>query len=240
MANHALGRVQQEELTGTLILVADVTRQRESEDAEARLAAIVASSNDAIVSKTLDGIVTSWNAGATRLFGFHPNEIVGQSIRRIIPPELHDEENDILAKLGRGERIENYDTVRITKDGRRIDVSLSISPVRDRSGKLVGASKVARDITQRRRSEETQRLLMAELNHRVKNTLAIVQAIASQTLRSTASPAEFVASFAGRIHALALTHDLLTKANWQGVKLSAIIQAQTRADSRRAHFLRWP
>ena len=121
-------------LTGTVILVVDVTRQREGEEAEARLAAIVASSNDAIVSKTLDGIVTSWNAGATRLFGFHPNEIVGQSIRRIIPAELHDEENDILAKLGRGERIEHYDTVRTAKDGRRIDVSLSISPVRDRSG----------------------------------------------------------------------------------------------------------
>ena len=154
-----------------------------------------------------------------------PDEIVGQSIRRIIPPELRDEEKEILAKLRRGECIEHYDTVRIAKDGRRIDVSLSISPVRDRSGKLIGAAKVARDITQRRKLEETQRLLMAELNHRVKNTLAIVQAIASQTLRTPLAPAEFVASFVGRIRSLALTHDLLTHANWQGVELSRANQS---------------
>ena len=98
-----------------------MTLDAEAENAEARLAAIVVSSNDAIVSKTLDGIITSWNPGAARLFGYGVDEIVGQPITRIIPPELHDEEKEILAKLRKGERIEHYDTVRVAKNGRRID-----------------------------------------------------------------------------------------------------------------------
>lgn len=220
------GHLQDGEFAGTRC----VTLDAEGEEAEARLAAIVVSSNDAIVSKTLDGVITSWNPGAARLFGFEPNEIVGQPIMRIIPPELHDEEREILAKLRKGERIEHYDTVRVAKNGRRIDVSLSISPVRNRSGRLIGAAKVARDITERKRSEALQRHLLAELDHRVKNNLAIAQAIASQTLRSTVTPAEFADNFIGRIRSLARTHDLLASSNWEGVELGALIEAQTGAE----------
>ena len=223
------GRFQDGEFAGTRC----VTLDAEAENAEARLAAIVVSSNDAIVSKTLDGIITSWNPGAARLFGYGVDEIVGQPITRIIPPELHDEEKEILAKLRKGERIEHYDTVRVAKNGRRIDVSLSISPVRDRAGRLIGAAKVARDITERKRSEQRQRHLVAELDHRVKNNLAIAQAIASQTLRSTVSPAEFAGNFIGRIRSLAVTHDLLANANWEGVELGALIEAQTGAGRHR-------
>jgi PAS domain S-box-containing protein len=106
------------------------------EDARALLAAIVASSEDAIVSKTLNGIVTSWNVAAERLFGYTAPEMVGESILRVIPPELHQEEVEILAKMRKGERIERYETVRVRKDGRRFDISLTISPVRDSNGKV--------------------------------------------------------------------------------------------------------
>jgi PAS domain S-box-containing protein len=124
------------------------------ERARAHLAAIVESSEDGIVSKSLEGIVTSWNRGAERLFGYTSQEMVGQPINRIIPPELQYEEIEILAKLRRGERIERYEAIRIHKDGHRLNISLTISPVRDTSGKIVGAAKIAHDITASRRVEK--------------------------------------------------------------------------------------
>jgi PAS domain S-box-containing protein len=123
----------------------------------ALLAAIVESSDDAIVSKTLEGRIQSWNAGATRIFGYTAAEAVGQPITIIIPPELRDEERRILNQIGRGERIDHFDTIRIAKDGRRVAISLTVSPVRDSRGVIVGASKVARDISERKRSEEALR-----------------------------------------------------------------------------------
>jgi PAS domain S-box-containing protein len=118
-----------------------------------RLAAVVESSDDAIVSKDLTGIIQTWNPGAERIFGYSAAEMVGSSILRLIPPELHSEEASILDRQRRGERVEHYETQRVTKDGRRIDVSLTVSPIRDASGTVVGASKVARDITARKRAE---------------------------------------------------------------------------------------
>jgi PAS domain S-box-containing protein len=135
----------------------------DAERAQALLAAIVASSEDAIVSKTLNSIVTSWNAAAERLFGYTAAEMIGQSIIRIIPDDLQHEEDEILAKLRRGERIERYETVRRRKDGELLDISLTISPIRDSSGKIVGAAKIAHDITARRRAERTLREREAEL-----------------------------------------------------------------------------
>jgi PAS domain S-box-containing protein len=123
-------------------------------EAQSLLAAIVASSQDAIVSKTLDGIITSWNKGAERLFGYTAQEAIGQSIHMIVPPELHDQERDILERLRRGERIEHLDVERRRKDGSRVQISVTISPVYDRHGHIIGASKTARDITQRKQWEE--------------------------------------------------------------------------------------
>jgi PAS domain S-box-containing protein len=131
-------------------------RERQAE-AQARLAAIVESSQDAIVGKTLDGIITSWNAGAERLFGYTPREAVGRSITLLIPPERLDEEQDILTRIRRGERVEHYETVRVARDGRRLDISLTVSPVRDGAGRVMGASKVARDITEKKRAENALR-----------------------------------------------------------------------------------
>ena len=127
------------------------------EEAQALLTAIVESSDDAIISKTLDGTVTSWNSGAERLFGYTAQEMIGKSIMILIPPERHDEERLILERLRRGERIEHYETVRVAKSGRAVDISLTISPIRNSSGRIIGASKVARDITLWKHAQEALR-----------------------------------------------------------------------------------
>jgi PAS domain S-box-containing protein len=168
-------------------LLSDVTQQRHDEHATQALAAIVESSDDAIISKDLRGNITSWNAAATKLYGFLPEEIIGQSMGRLIPPELQEEEPLILARLCRGETISHYETVRIAKDGRRIDVSLTVSPVRDRHGKVVGVSKIARDITEKKRSEaavrflsEASALLASSLDY--ESTLTAVAELSVPTL----------------------------------------------------------
>ena len=219
----AAGRV-----TGAINLLIDLTDRCQAEAMSARLAAIVASSDDAIISKTLDGKITSWNVGATRIFGYEESEMIGQSILRIIPPELHKEEADILARLRRGERVDHYETVRVAKDGRRVDISLTVSPLRDKAGKVVGASKVARDVTERKQSEKLQQLLVDELNHRVKNTLAMIQSIANQSLRRAKNPNDFVSGFSGRVQALARAHDLLTQTKMQGVELGKLVREQVQ------------
>jgi PAS domain S-box-containing protein len=217
----ASGRV-----TGAINLLVDITEQNRNDLEYAKLAAIVTASDDAIISKTIDGRITSWNAAATRLLGYEPDEIIGESILRIIPPELHYEEKEIIARLRHGEYIHHYETVRVTKDGRRIDLSLSLSPLRDRFGRVVGAAKIARDITERKRAEALQQLLLEELNHRVKNTLAIIQAMANQSLRHARSPDDFVSGFNGRVQALARAHDLLTQARLQGADVLQLVRDQ--------------
>lgn len=135
----------------------DITERREAEAAQARLAAIVMSSNDAIISKSLDGTITTWNPGAERIFGYAAEEMIGQSILRLIPPDLHDEEKDILARLTGGEPINRYETERVRKDGSRLLVSLTIAPIYNAAGNIIGASKIGRDITQRKQAEEALR-----------------------------------------------------------------------------------
>lgn len=212
-----------------------------SEDAAAvdlaRLAAIIASSDDAIVAKDLNGIVTSWNAAAERIFGYTAAEMIGHSIIRIIPTELRQEEDHILGKLRRGEHIRHFDSVRVRKDGRRIDVSLTISPIRDPAGNIVGASKIARDVTERKAGERLQKLLFQELNHRVKNTLAMVQAMATQSLRSTVDARSFTEAFSGRIQALAKAHDLLVERKLEGADLASLVREQVSLGADRSRIM---
>lgn len=161
----------------------DITDRKEIDETRHRLAAIVESSDDAIISKNLNGIVTSWNKSAEMLFGYKAEEIVGRSITLIIPPELQDDEPVILSKLRRGEKIDHFETVRIKKNGERVDVSLTISPIRDASGKVVGAAKIIRDITERRKIERALRVteklaaagrLAATVAHEINNPLEAV------------------------------------------------------------------
>lgn len=184
-------RMPDGDLFGVVLIFRDITEQRRAELERAWLAAIVASSDDAIISKRLDGSITSWNSGAERMYGYRAEEIVGKPITTIIPAELHPEELQILQRLRHGERIDHFETVRLAKDGRRIEVSLTVSPIRDEEGEIVGASKVARDITERKRAERLLREVdqrkdefLATLAHELRNPLAPIRT-ATEILRRT-------------------------------------------------------
>ncbi|HEV2325582.1 MAG TPA: PAS domain S-box protein [Terracidiphilus sp.] len=164
-------------------IVQDITARKAAQEASQRLAAIVECSDDAIAGKDLAGIVTSWNRSAERMFGYTAEEMVGRPITTIIPPELHKDEATILATIGRGERIDHFETVRVNKAGERIDVSLTVSPVRNEHGDIVGAAKIARDITQQRKAERALRTserlasvgrLAATVAHEINNPLEAI------------------------------------------------------------------
>lgn len=193
-------------------------------NASAWLAAIVEGTEDAIVGKDTGGLIRSWNPGAERLFGFRADEIIGLPISTLAPPERVDELPGILARIARGERVQHYQTVRRRKDGSLVPVSLTVSPVRNRSGMVIGASKIARDVTQERLAREKQALLIAELNHRVKNTLATVQSIARQTLRASEGLEQFGALFEARLLALSRAHSILSAGSWGHVALSELMR----------------
>jgi len=209
-------------LVGAVNILMDVSDRKRGEEADRRLAAIVENCDDAIISKDLQGIIKSWNAGAQRLFGYSAEEVIGKPITIVIPPDRQDEEPRILERLRRGERIDHYETVRRRKDGSLVDISLTVSPVRNARGEITGASKIARDITELKRARELQTLFVAEMKHRIKNTLSTAQAIAGQTMQS-ASPEER-AAFGARLGALASAHDLLTIENWNRASLHEIVE----------------
>ena len=165
-------------------------------------------SDDAILTKDLNGTITTWNRGAERLFGYTAEETIGNSVTMLIPLDRQDEEPQILARIGRGERIDHYETIRRRKDGRLVEISLSVSPLKDRLGHVIGASKIARDITERRRAEEQQRLLVREMNHRVKNLFALANSLVRLSARSATSVADLASAVSARLGALALAHAL--------------------------------
>ena len=180
----------------------------DSANARNWLAAVVNNSFDAILSKTIDGVITSWNAGAQRLFGFNEQEAVGQPITLIIPQDRLSEEAEIIARLRRGELIERFETVRRAKSGMLVEVELTISPVCDKFGRIIGASKIARDIGARRRENEAQALILREMSHRIKNLLTVVQALIGQSAKEQSAEA-FADDLRGSIGALARAHDLI-------------------------------
>jgi PAS domain S-box-containing protein len=184
------------------------------------LASIVGSSDDAIVSKNLDGIITSWNRGAERIFGYTAEEAVGQPITILIPQDRQSEERAILTRVRRGERVDHFETIRQRKHGSLIVVSLTVSPVINAEGKIVGASKIARDITEEKRAQEQIATLAREAEHRSKNLLATVQATVGLSQSHTAEGLKRVIE--GRIQALANVHSLFVETRWIGAELSAI------------------
>ena len=212
-------------LIGAVNTLVDITERHEAEqrvrESEARyreIAAIVESSDDAILTKDLDGVITSWNQGATRLFGYAAEETIGKPVTLLIPAERHDEEPTILARIRRGERIDHYETVRQRKDGSAIDISLTVSPVKNSEGKIVGASKIARDITDRRQAEQQQHLLLREMDHRVKNLFALASGVVALSARSAATPEELSSAVRNRLAALARAHALTLPVTSEGGK----------------------
>jgi PAS domain S-box-containing protein len=166
-----------------LAVTLDITERKAAEEAQRRLAAIVESSDDAIVGKDLNGVVMTWNPGAERMFGYSADEMIGRPITTIIPPEFEEDEQKILETIGRGEPVEHFETVRLTKSGERIDVSLTVSPVKDDAGRVIGAAKTARNITQQKKTEQalrmTERLasvgrMAATVAHEINNPLEAV------------------------------------------------------------------
>lgn len=189
-------------------LLIEVEARRNGDLVRSRLAAIVESSEDAMITKDLNGIITSWNAGAERLFGYTAAEVIGQPVNILIPSERDDEEHRILKRIRSGERVEPYETVRRRKDGSRVDISLTVSPLRDATGKVIGASKVARDITERNRAAKQRDLLSKEMGHRVKNCFAIFRSLVTLSARSANTTEDMARELEARLSALARAHDL--------------------------------
>jgi PAS domain S-box-containing protein len=182
----------------------DITERVRVEEVRESLAAVVESSDDAIISKSLDGTITAWNSGAEKLFGYSSSEALGKPMRMLLAPERANEESDILARIGRGEGVDHFETVRVRKDGKNIDVSATVSPMRDSSGVVVGASNIARDITERKLAEKKIRKLNDELEHRVVERTAQLEE-ANQELESFTysvahdlrAPLRHIAGFSG-------------------------------------------
>ncbi|MGH7241856.1 MAG: CheR family methyltransferase [Phycisphaerales bacterium] len=217
-------RTDQDRIDGVVITFVDVTERASIDEARARLGAIVDSSEDAIVSKTLEGIITSWNGAAVRLFGYSEQEAIGRSINMIIPDDRMPEEISILDRIRHGHRVDHFETERVGKGGKRVNIDVAVSPVKDSNGRIIGASKIARDISQRKAAEEHQRMLVAELDHRVKNTLAVVTSLATQTIATSQGFDDFAPAFEGRIQALSGAHKLLSQRMWKGTTLAELIE----------------
>jgi PAS domain S-box-containing protein len=218
LASYYPVRARDERILGVGVVVIDITERRRADEVRAQLAAIVASSDDAIIGYTLEGVITSWNAGAERLYGYAADEVIGQPIALLMPPERPDELPAILARLRRGERVQYVETVRMRKGGQRLEISLSTSPIRDANGHIIGASTIARDITERKRVEahlkaslQEKDVLLREIHHRVKNNLQVVssllnlqaQAIHDHRIRVYFQDSQY------RIQTMALIHEKL-------------------------------
>ena len=199
---------------------------QQAEQAGRLLASIVENSDDAIISKNLNGIITSWNQGAELLFGYTAEEMIGKPITMLFPPDRHDEELHILERIRRGERVHHYETVRRHKDGLLVDVSLTVSPVKDGFGRVVGASKIARDVTERRAAETRQEVLTREVQHRTKNLFAVVQSVVARSFAGKATVGEAQSAVMDRLSSLGKTHLLLMDQEWQGAQLAEIVQAE--------------
>jgi PAS domain S-box-containing protein len=189
------------------LLLVEIEARRKAQIGLGQLASVVETSDDAIITKDLNGIITSWNKGAERVFGYEASEVIGKPVGLLIPPDRPDEEPSILERLRKGQRIEHYETVRLRKDGKFIDISLTVSPLRDAAGTIMGASKIARDITERKRAGAQQEMLVREMSHRVKNAFTVVNGILAISARYS-KPQSLVQDMRDRLAALARAHDL--------------------------------
>lgn len=207
-------------IVGASKIVRDITDAQAALRQQALLAAIVDSSNDAIIATDLDGIVTNWNPAAANLFGYSAAEAVGAPVRILAAQGREAEMTRILARIRDGERLDHFETQRRHKNGTVLDISLTVSPIVDGSGRIIGASKIARDITEQKRNEARLQLMAAELDHRTKNVLAVAQSMLRLSRADTV--AAFVGVVEGRIGALAKVHARVAENRWDGAELMAM------------------
>lgn len=210
-------------ITHAVWTIIDITEQVRAQELESQLAAIVSSSHDAILSTDLEMRILSWNHGAERLYGYSAAEAIGRKVTMLLPSDRTTEEVEIIDKISRGLAVAPHETVRLHKNGTRLDVQLTVSPVRDGNGRIIGASKSAHDISDRKKSEQLQRAILGEMKHRIKNVLATVQALARQTFRNPAHKSAYQ-TFEARLGAMARTHDLLTADVWQATELNKLVE----------------
>jgi PAS domain S-box-containing protein len=189
------------------LLLVEIDNRHKTQLSLQQLAAVAESSEDAIITKDLNGIIQSWNKAAERIFGYSADEVIGKPVSVLIPRDRPNEEPTILERLRKGDHIQHYETVRQRKDGTLIDISLSVSPLADATGRIVGASKIARDITERRRSAMRQEMLVREMSHRVKNAFTVVAGILAMSARYV-KPESLVQDMQDRLAALARAHEL--------------------------------
>ncbi len=213
-------------IDGVVVTFMDVTDRKQLDAERVLRSEMVVSSGDAIIGLDTKGVILSWNAGAEILYGHSNAEATGRHVELIVPADRRSGELDLRTRINRGERVENYDSVGQRHDRSLVDISVSVSPVKDASGAITGASLIVRNITERVRARERQALLLQELNHRVKNTLATVQSIASQTLSDEPDPQAFREAFQKRLAAMSQTHNLLSDGDWRGSPLRDVLLGQ--------------
>lgn len=207
----------------TVAIVVDITERKRAQEIERLLALMIASSNDAMLAIDLDMVITSWNAAAERLYGYSSQEAIGRSVMMLVPDDRAEEEPEILRQIRAGQVVNRYETQRLRKDGSLVDVLLSVSPIIDHSGRVIGASKLAHDISARKEAERLQAILVGELHHRVKNILATVTAIARQTMGRDKDHREDVDAFTSRLSSLSRAQDLLLHGDWQFAELKSVV-----------------
>lgn len=212
-------------LIGAVNMLVDITERKHGEESAQRLAAIVESSDDAIITKDLNGIIQTWNKGAERLFGYSSEEIIGKPVSLLMPEERRDEATSILARVRRGEHIDHYETVRMKKDGTLLDISLSVSPVKGANGAIVGVSKIARNIGHLKRALQQRELLLREMDHRVKNLFALASGIVTLGARTAATPKDLAHTVGERLGALARAHALTISGSPRAADQSATLHA---------------
>ncbi len=213
-------------IDGVVLTFVDITERQQHEFERARLAAIVASSNDAIISHTLDGTITSWNSGAERMFGHTAGRILGRPLSLLLPVGANGDLQRIQDTCAQDQRGGGVEMTWLRQDGTPLEVAMTCSPIHDTAGRVIARATIARDISERKLAVQHRELMLGELNHRVKNTLGSVQAIALQTLASAPSLEAFKDAFMARLMALSNTHNLLADDAWNGVDLREIVDSE--------------
>lgn len=214
------------DIVGVGVIVEEVTQRKQAERLMARYAAVALATHEALIGLDADGRVEAWNPGAERLFGWTADEVTGRDAAFLAVPGATHPPSELTARVLAGEDIGPLDVQRLCKDGRQVEVSLTARPVHDAAGRVIGIAAAAHDVSDRKRREAQMRFVMRELTHRSKNLLAVIQAMARQTARSSNDATEFVDRFADRLAALARSHDLLVSQDWTGADLHALVRQQ--------------